>query len=357
MSLGVPAGEVRPLRIFLAGAGSLGRVFLQQLQTRGVPAQVVALMTGHRGGLIAPDGMSPGEVLDRIELRDLDPGVTDFRAALRASEADVLVECVPQNIRSGEPALTMMKAAFDAGMDVVTSNKTPVALGFRDLQHRAHRASREFRFEATVLDGLPIFLWMEQLANEEVRRFRGVLNATSSAVFDAVASGNTRSRGLARAQAQGIAEGDSVLDLDGWDAAAKVALLTNVWMDGSLRVTDVGRKGLETVDDKVIRKAAEEGAFYRLVAEAERRPNGQVLAGVAPERIGPEHPFWPLRGRTAGTLMVEFASGRSLQWTQMSSGLLDAADGMLSDLRVLLRRRAADTPTYHPPLTASGQAS
>ena len=234
--------ESRRARIALCGAGSLGRAFLRQLRDLNDEFQLVAVMTAHHGQCVDPEGMDPSLALNLIESEGFDRSLNhELMDIIELCSPDILVECIPQNIRSGDPALAYLRTALDKGISVVSSNKSAIVLGYRDLLHRASKTNTKLRFESTVLDGFPLFSCVDQLNANDITSIRGVLNGTSSLVLESLQFGSTRTRGLARAQALGIAEADSVLDLDGWDAAAKAALLANVWMGGSLRVFDVNR--------------------------------------------------------------------------------------------------------------------
>jgi homoserine dehydrogenase len=313
----------------LVGAGSLGRAFLRRLSDGGVPVSLVGVLTARHGRRYVAEGLDPRDALQAIEADDLGTdGTTDLRKAIELVKPDLLVECVPQNIRTGEPSLGFLRTALDAGVHVVTANKSAIALGYRDLRHRAAKTGVTFRFEPAVLDGLPIFSFLSQIPDPKVRRVRGVLNGTSSLVLESVQLGATRTRGLARAQAQGIAEADSVLDLDGWDAAAKVALLANVWMGGALRVVDVVREGTDAIKDDELKRSAAT-AHYRLVAEAIKQEDGGVRATVKPTALEPRDPFFPLNG-AAGGLTVELTSG-TYTFLQGTYGLDDAVQGLVQD--------------------------
>ncbi len=327
--------EPRALRAILVGAGSLGRAFLRKLSDGGAPVQLVGVMTAHRGRRYsAAGGMDPRETLLALEADELGTdGPTDLKKAIELVKPDVVLECVPQNIRTGEPSLGYLRTALDAGVHAVTANKSAIALGYRDLRHRAAKTGVTFRFEATVLDGMPLFSFLGRLPQARVRKVRGVLNGTSSLVLEAVQLGATRSRGLARAQAQGIAEADSVLDLDGWDAAAKIALLANVWMGGALRVVDVVREGTDAVKDDELKRSAET-SHYRLVAEATKLDDGSVRASVKPIGLESSDPFFALRG-AAGGLSVETNHG-AYTFLQGTYGLDDAAQGLALDCHAIV---------------------
>jgi homoserine dehydrogenase len=330
------APSAKRLRAVLLGAGSLGRAFLRRLRDKGGPIDLVGIITAHHGRMMVPEGIDPSLAINMVESEGLgDSAPTDLKKVLETVRPEVLIECIPQNIRSGEPALGFLRMALDMGIHVVTSNKAPIVLGYRDLRHRAAKTGVTFRFETTVLDGLPLFTFVAQMRDVRITRIRGVLNATSSVVLESVQLGSTRSRGLARAQAQGIAEADSVLDLDGWDAAAKVALLANVWMGGALRVVDVHRTGCDAVKDEVIRAAGEAGQHFRLVGEAKRNEDGSIKATVEPTAIEPNDALFPLTG-AAGGITIETDAGHAFTLLQNSPGLDDAAFGLLQDCRAIL---------------------
>ena len=333
----MPGGmqSAKRLRAVLVGAGSLGRAFLRRLRDDPSPVELVGLLTAHHGYRIESEGIDPAVALNLAESGDIGRvGPSEFADQLVEAKADVLVECIPQNIRSGEPALGYHRTALSSGVHVVTSNKSPIALGYRDLLHRAAKAQLRFRFEATVLDGLGVFSFVSTLKGHRIVKIRSVLNATSSVVLESVSNGGSRSRGLARAQAQGIAEADPVLDLDGWDAAAKSALLANVWMEGSLRVVDVTRTGLETIKDSEIERAARENLRYKLVSKIERDDN-EVIASVEPVALEPDDPFWALQG-PQGAVEIETDLGHRFGLYQKSAGLSDAAGALLSDCWALI---------------------
>ena len=320
----------KKLRTVLFGAGSLGRAVLRRLRDHASPVRLVAVSTAHHGRMMNADGIDPSLAVNLVESEGLgDSAPEDLDKLFDAVEPDLFIECIPQNIRSAEPSLVYLRRALDRGVHAVTSNKAAIVLGYRDLLHRAAKTNTQFRFEATVLDGVPLFSSVARLHSVEICEARGVLNGTSSLVLESVQLGSTRSRGLARAQALGIAEADSVLDLDGWDAAAKAALLANVWMGGALRVFDVERTGCETVKDEELREKAEAG-HYRLVAHVSRDESGAVRAKVAPTLIESGDTFFGLRG-AAGGLTVTTRDGHSTTFIQSSPGLDDAAFGIVQD--------------------------
>lgn len=319
-----------PLRTVLVGAGSLGQAFLKRLsEWERPPISLVAVATARHGVMQDPSGIDPILALNLVQSTGLGEG-PPMPKLLKTAEPELLIECIPQNIRNGEPALSYLKRALDMGIHVVTANKTPVLLGLSSLRAEAEKRGLGFRFSATILDGLPVFSAVHALQGDAVIGFRAVLNATSSIVLEGVQDGQSRSRGLARAQAQGIAEADPVLDLDGWDAAAKVALLINLWMNEAFSMNDVAREGIEGLKDRFLMEEAKEGLRYRLLAEVERSSDGKLRASVEPKGLSPEDPLYGLSGGCGG-ICLKTRRGMQFSLLQGRHGVLDAADAMLRD--------------------------
>ena len=177
------------------------------------------------------DSPTPAQLLQRLG---------ESRSPLR-----VLVETTTLTIADGQPAIGHIDAAIDAGCHVVTANKGPVAFAYRRLRAWPAGAGVSFLFEGVVMDGVPVFnLVRETMPGVTVRGFRGVVNSTTNHILTALESGEAFAPALARMQAEGIAEADASLDVDGWDAAAKAAALANVLMDGELTPHLVHRTGI-----------------------------------------------------------------------------------------------------------------
>src|SRR5205807_6263136 len=147
------------------------------------------------------------------------------------------------NPRTGEPALTTIREALEAGMDVITANKGPIAYGFKELEAMARAHDRRLRFESSVADNLPLFNLMRYgLPTAKVGLIRGILNSTSNYLLSQSARGVPWKAALEEAQRLGIAERDPSNDLEGWDAALKATIVANVVMGLDLKVSDVVRE-------------------------------------------------------------------------------------------------------------------
>ena len=166
---------------------------------------------------------------------------------LARSDADlrVVVEITTLNVDDGEPAISHVRAAIDAGCHVVTANKGPVAFAYEDLRDAAAQAGVALPVRRGG-DGRRADL--QSGARDACRRvriagFEGVINTTTNHIITSMERGQAFDEALAQMQADGIAEADPSLDVDGWDAAAKTAALANVLMDARITPHDVDRTG------------------------------------------------------------------------------------------------------------------
>ncbi len=302
----------------LIGFGNVGRALARlllrkqdELQTRyGIRFAVTGIATGRHGTAVDPDGIDLPRALELAEsggdLAALSPrtpsGIPDF---LRRSQAHVLFENTPVSYADGQPAITHIRAALEMGIHAVTANKGPVVHAYRELRELAAANGVRFLFESTVMDGAPIFsLFREALPAARLRAFRGVLNSTTNLILTRMEAGESFEQAVAYAQSIGIAETDPSGDVDGWDAAIKVAALVTVLMDTPLKPDQVQRTGIRDLTPDDIARAAAQGKRWKLVCSA-RWEGGRVAARVAPEMVGPESPLYGVSGTSS---IVQFES-------------------------------------------------
>jgi len=197
---------------------------------------------------------------------------------LDRARADIAVELTTLNPATGQPAIDHIRAAFSRGMHVVTANKGPIAHAYADLRDEAQRRGLEFRFEATVMDGAPVFNQVRNnLPGVQVTGFTGVLNSTSKIVIETMAQGGSFEEGLETARRMGIAEADAAFDVEGWDSAAKTAALANVLMDAQTTPQSVSTKGITRLTPDRVRELKRSGKTVRLVSRAKRANAGISL--------------------------------------------------------------------------------
>ena len=340
--------------VALVGFGHVGRRFARLLEEQrdrllsdhGIVPRVVAIATRRRGSIADADGVDALRAAETVEaggsLGDAG-GAFGIIERLGASRADVriAVETTTLDIAGGQPAIDHVRRAFAAGCHVVTANKGPVAFAYAGLRDEARAAGVSFLFEGAVMDGVPVFnLVRTTLPLVDIEGFRGVVNSTTNHILSALEDGEAFGPALARMQAEGIAEADPSLDVEGWDAAAKAAALANVLMDARLTPHDVARTGIDEASAERARAAVAAGRRLRLVASAARQADGRVTARVRPEELPASDLLAGLRGQ-ANALVLRTSLLGEIAICQLEGGLTVTAYALLADLVSVCGRAAA----------------
>ncbi|HSL20418.1 MAG TPA: hypothetical protein VK886_02715 [Vicinamibacterales bacterium] len=333
--------------LLLVGFGNVGRRFARLLEERrarlasgyDIQTRIVGVATGGHGGVFDPGGVDLARALASPESLGPVPNGLELIAAAAATPGRaprVVVETSPLSIEDARPAIDHVRLALLSRMHVVSANKGPVALAYRELRLLADRMGVRYLFEGAVMDGIPVFnLVRDSMPAADVLGFRGVLNSTTNYIITRLEDGEEFGPALAEMRRQGVAEADASLDIDGWDAAAKTAALVNVLMDGAIGPRDVARTGIAALTGARVREAVAHGRRIRLVASA-RREAGTIRASVAPEELASEDPLALLRGMSNALYIETDVLGR-VGITQVDGGLTQTAYALLSDLVTLGR--------------------
>lgn len=343
------------IAILIVGFGHVGRRFVHLLRelapfldTQGVHPTVVGIATRRHGAVFDGAGLDAVRIAHQVAGGDMvapastSPSAHSLIAQLGAltAEVRVVIETTTLEVRSGEPAIAHVRAALAAGAHVISANKGPVAHAYRTLIAEARAAGRQFLFEGAVMDGIPIFnLVRETMPGVSVRGFRGVVNSTTNHILTAMEQGESFDAALARMQAAGVAEADPSLDVDGWDAAAKVAAMVNVWMDAGLTPRDIRREGISTADAARVTAAVARGERVKLVGRAERTATG-VAASVGLETLPADDPLGSLDGQANALELDTDILGRVVI-TQRDGGLEKTAYALFADLMTIAKSETA----------------
>ena len=347
----------RTVRILLVGVGNLGRRFCRILAAKsphlearyGLRLSLVG--AADSGGIAyAPGGLDPRFIAD---IKERGGSVRDYPNAgspgtalelVRSCEAELLCEATPVNLAAGaEPGLSVIREALVRGMHVVTPNKGPIVLAYRELSELARERGVELRFDGTVAGGLPaLYLGARDLRGAEIRAVEAVPNLVTGYILDLLAAGLSWEEALTRARREGVLEADPSFDLDGWDAAAKLVILVNHVLGHPARLEDVEREGIRGVDPGEVRRARERGGLIRLVARAERRDGGYLLT-VRPEEIPPGHPLAHLGRKGMGVVYHTDIYG-TISATIREEDPTPSAATMLRDILDIHCSRGAPTP-------------
>jgi homoserine dehydrogenase len=331
-------------RISLLGFGNVGQALVRLLQRKqdlllkdyGLSFSITGIATGRHGMAINPDGIDIDQALQLISaIGSLDalstpPPITDPIEFIRTCGADVLFENTPVNYADGQPAVSYLRAALQAGMHAITANKGPVVHAFQELTQLARQQGRIFYFESAVMDGAPIFsLFRESLPAASLKGFSGILNSTTNLVLTRMEAGDSFENAVAYAQSIGLAETDPSGDIDGWDASVKVAALVTVLMGIPLKPADVDRTGIRHLTAYDVLQAHTQGKRWKLVCSAKRKDDS-VEARVCPELVGSDSPFYGVHG-TSSIVTFETDVLPQLSIVEGNPGPETTAYGLLAD--------------------------
>jgi homoserine dehydrogenase len=302
-------------RLVFVGFGNVGRAVARLLLRKqtvlerdyGIIFTATGIATGSHGFAANPAGIDLQRAIDLVEgsssitpLGDPRLPTSDSLAVIRASQGDILFENSPVNHSTGQPAIDHIRAGLEAGMHALTANKGTVVHGYQELSALATARGRKFYFESTVLGGSPVFsVFRECMPAAELQSFRGVLNSTTNMILTRMERGETFEGAVKYCQSIGVAETDPSADVDGWDAAIKVAALVTVLMEQPLAPQQVNRQGIQTITAEMIAAAKTQGKRYKLVCSAQKDADG-VSASVRPELVGISDPLYGMEDSTTG---------------------------------------------------------
>jgi len=291
--------------------------------------RLTGIATRRSGWVADPDGLSPLSVLNGHWPPPPHQPCRDVREWLEKTRADVLFEASSLDAQTGQPAIDHLKAALELGAHAITANKGPIVHAFPELTALAHEKKKKFFYEATVMDGVPIFsLFPSGLPATVLEGFSGVLNSTTNVVLTEIEKGRSFDEAVKRAQILGVAETDPAADLDGWDAAVKVATLAIVLMGVPVKLEQVHRTGIRELSEEKIRSVRASGMRYKLVCRAERRGEG-VVSTVQPELLLASDPLANLEG-TSSAIRFDL-DVFSLSIVEHNPGVVATAYGLLAD--------------------------
>src|SRR5579859_138134 len=304
--------SAKTVRVALIGFGNVGQGLVEIFRTRqraleednGFQATVVAVRTAHRGALYHPDGLESDALLKAIRSGKLanypnKPGLVrdlDALGTIQKTNADCIIEASPTNFDNAQPALSYVKAAFEAGKHVILANKGPVALAYREISDLAAKKKLYLGIEATVMSGTPALrMAKDALAGCKIQEIRGILNGTTNYILSQMQAGVPYASALQEAQHLGYAETDPASDVEGHDAAGKLLILVNTILGGNLRPENVQRSGITKLTPQDIESARINERCWKLVARAWMSDSGP-MASVKLEELALTDPLASVGG-------------------------------------------------------------
>ncbi|MFJ6131713.1 homoserine dehydrogenase [Janibacter terrae] len=322
-----------PLRVALLGGGVVGGAVARQL---ALQADDLAHRVGRPLELVGIAVRRPGR--DRSEL-GVDPALFTTDAEELVTRADIVVEV----IGGIEPARSLILSAMEHGASVVTANKALLAEDGPTLYAAAAAHGVDLYYEAAVAGAIPILRPIrDSLAGDSIRRVIGIVNGTTNFVLDAMdTSGAGFTETVERAQALGYAEADPTADVEGFDAAAKAAILSSLAFHTRVSSADVHREGITEVSARDIAAAREMGCVVKLLAICERvdGPDGPgISARVHPALIPLSHPLASVR-EAYNAVFVEAEGAGDLMFYGQGAGGDPTASAVLGDIVAVARTR------------------
>ncbi len=324
----------RTVRIGLLGCGTVGAAVVRLVHDRG---DDIALRVGCR------------LQVTRVAVRDLarerevplDPGAFTSDGASVVDDPDIDIVC--ELLGGIEPARSLILRAFENGKSVVTANKELLANNGKELFDAADAAGVDLSFEAAVAGGIPLIRPLKgSLAGEQISRILGIVNGTTNYILTQMSEhGWAFGDALAEAQRLGYAEADPTADVEGFDAAAKCAILASIAFNTRVVASDVYREGITGIQAQDIADAARLGYTVKLLAIAELE-DGEVSARVHPAMVPVSHPLASVRD-AFNAVFVEGENVGQLMFYGRGAGGGPTAVAVVGDLADAARNRVAGT--------------
>ena len=321
------------MKLALLGCGTVGSEVVRLLHDQaadltarvGEPLQIAGVAVRRSGR-------------DRSDL-PIDPALftTDAEALVARDDIDIVVEAVG----GIEPARSWITTALRSGKSVVTANKALLAEDGAALHAAAAEGGADLYYEAAVAGAIPLLRPLrESLHGDAVSLVMGIVNGTTNFILSRMSeTGAGFAESLQEAGDLGYAEADPTADIEGFDAAAKAAILASLAFHTRVTVTDVYREGITEVSAADVASAAEMGCVVKLLCIASRDANG-ISVRVHPAMIPNEHPLAGVRG-AYNAVFVEAEAAGQLMFYGAGAGGTPTASAVLGDLVAVARNRRA----------------
>jgi len=339
---------MKTISLAILGYGNAGRAFGRLLLEKipeikeqyDVDVIVTAIATKTKGSLTCETGIDLKKIEQELaQNRKFTDGISMCaREIATSSNYDVLVEITPLDIFSGQPAIDHMKIAFSRGKHVITANKGPLAWAFDELKTLAEKNNSKFFYESTVMDGTPIFnLYENTLKGCKLIEFRGILNTTTNFILKGLEDGIPYEDIIAEGKRRGFVEADPNMDIEGYDSAAKTAVLMNVLFDAKVTPLGISRKGIEDITPEMLVDAKKRGKTIKLMCGGSFI-SGKSVGYVRPEEIEAGDLFATIND-TASAISISTDLMGKVSVIQHDSEVEQTAYGLFGDLLRVIESR------------------
>ncbi|MBP2132641.1 homoserine dehydrogenase [Methanomicrobium sp. W14] len=317
------------MKIAIIGFGSVGKGLAGIISRKNLGITITAVADS-KSGIIDNQGLNIPQILENKRKTGLcgDKNIT-AEDIIKSADYDVLVEVTPTNAISGQPALNYIKCALSRGKSVVTSNKGPVALEFKNLMEIAESKNCYFKYEATVCGAIPLIHALQHgLAGNKIKRIYGIFNGTCNYILTRMSNEKlTYKQALSEARELGYAEADPTYDIKGIDTAIKLVILANTIFGFDKTLDDVEITGIDNVPSEALQLAHEEEKTIRLIGEI--NAEDKVLR-VSP-RVLPKNHTLVVSG-TLNAVTAETDLAGDVTFIGKGAGSVETASAIISDL-------------------------
>lgn len=328
------------MRIILIGYGIVGQSFTKLLLSKlvdlsnlyGMKPRIVACVD-NKGSAIDTSGL---DIQRLIEIKKNKGTVGEYYSnktsrleplqIIENIDAEIVLELTPTNLTDGEPGLSHITSAMKYGKNVITVNKGPLSVAFSSLIELANYNGIMFKFSGTVGGGTPILEFAKRcLKGDRIVSFKGILNGTTNFILSKMEEGLTFKNALKDAQIKGYAETVPSLDIDGFDAAAKLVIMANWLMGMKVALEDVNRNGITKVKTQEVTKAIKKGNAIKLIASCE---NKRLV--VKPMEVSKLDPICVNGTLNSVTFSLEYAGNQTI--IGRGAGGIETASAVLRDM-------------------------
>ena len=328
------------MRIILIGYGIVGQSFTKLLLSKlvdlsnlyGMKPRIVACVD-NKGSAIDTSGL---DIQRLLEIKKNKGTVGEYYSnktsrleplqIIENIDAEIVLELTPTNLTDGEPGLSHITSAMKYGKNVITVNKGPLSVAFSSLIELANYNGIMFKFSGTVGGGTPILEFAKRcLKGDRIVSFKGILNGTTNFILSKMEEGLTFKNALKDAQIKGYAETVPSLDIDGYDAAAKLVIMANWLMGMKVALEDVNRNGITKVKTQEVTKAIKKGNAIKLIASCE---NKRLV--VKPMEVSKLDPICVNGTLNSVTFSLEYAGNQTI--IGRGAGGIETASAVLRDM-------------------------
>ncbi|MBN2266626.1 MAG: homoserine dehydrogenase [Candidatus Aminicenantes bacterium] len=342
---------MKAVPLVLTGFGHVGRAFFSLLREKredlerryGLALEVLAV--GRAEGCFYAGGPLDARQISQAG-EPWTSGNPAWHAGLKVTDAidrhggrgGCLVECTLSDLETGEPGLSYVSAALRAGWHAVVASKGALVVGLPDLRALATGNGVALKYSGATAAALPTLdVGLFSLAGARVEGIQGILNGTTNYILTRMGEGLDYAEALKEAQDKGIAEPDPAHDVEGWDTACKILLITNACIGTDYALKDVHVAGITGLAADLVRSARREGRSVKLLATAAPgRTKGRWTLDVRPSLIDPSHPLAQVNGTEKGITFLTDSMG-SVTVTGGRSNPRGAAAAMLKDIINIFR--------------------